>query len=658
MKRLLYIICLFASFSVHAQGYRLLTTIRDSVEIAKRIDTLKNSIANFPTGGGTLKSVTQNGYTTPVFTKFGDTALAKATQTMVGFGDSYMRGSGAVPSSLSFFNLLALYNNAIADMRGLTGTTMQHLTNGDSCMFDRIYLIPTYNGTQKLLIFEYGTNDVSHAVDGADTAGFRTAYLRVIDTAIARGWSANRMLLITPGYFNFNSSTDQVRRVNYVTCVKNVGAARGVPVADVWALEQQEGYSNILMPDSLHHNNRGHRIITRAALSAEKIVHGTEMSIHGKLYSNYIVVTANPNEINPSVLDLRDSTQTNFSEVRGNAFYNGIGFGVGSLLSLTTGNGNTAFGDSTLTYNTAGGSNSAFGYKALTANTNGVGNTAVGTNALNKDTANSNTAVGSNALALNVSGTDNTAVGTSSLANSTTSSNTAVGSKALQLLTTGSSETAVGFNALNKTTTGSQNTAVGSGALFNNTTGASNVSIGYSTLNANVSNSNNTAVGINALNNSTSDFNTGIGSTALTALTTGNQNSSVGSRSLEKVTTGSQNVALGYFAGFQTTTGAGNIYIGKDAGNNVSYATLSNKLVIGNNTTLPLLDGTMATTAASQSLTVNGALTTPQYKLSALNTAPTSATATGTTGEIRIAADFIYVCVATNTWVRTALTTW
>lgn len=47
-----------------------------------------------------------------------------------------------------------------------------------------------------------------------------------------------------------------------------------------------------------------------------------------------------------------------------------------------------------------------------------------------------------------------------------------------------------------------------------------------------------------------------------------------------------------------------------------------------------------------------------QYNLSILNTAPASTTATGTTGEIRYTADFIYVCIATNSWVRTALTTW
>lgn len=44
--------------------------------------------------------------------------------------------------------------------------------------------------------------------------------------------------------------------------------------------------------------------------------------------------------------------------------------------------------------------------------------------------------------------------------------------------------------------------------------------------------------------------------------------------------------------------------------------------------------------------------------LSALNTAPSSSSDTGTTGEIRITATHIYVCTATDTWVRTALTTW
>lgn len=54
----------------------------------------------------------------------------------------------------------------------------------------------------------------------------------------------------------------------------------------------------------------------------------------------------------------------------------------------------------------------------------------------------------------------------------------------------------------------------------------------------------------------------------------------------------------------------------------------------------------------------SGTATATQFRVSALNTAPASATATGTTGEIRITATHIYICTATNTWVRAALATW
>jgi hypothetical protein len=50
-------------------------------------------------------------------------------------------------------------------------------------------------------------------------------------------------------------------------------------------------------------------------------------------------------------------------------------------------------------------------------------------------------------------------------------------------------------------------------------------------------------------------------------------------------------------------------------------------------------------------------VTASQYNVSVLNTAPSTSTSTGILGEIRVTSGFIYVCIATNTWVRTALTT-
>ena len=50
------------------------------------------------------------------------------------------------------------------------------------------------------------------------------------------------------------------------------------------------------------------------------------------------------------------------------------------------------------------------------------------------------------------------------------------------------------------------------------------------------------------------------------------------------------------------------------------------------------------------SLDDTGLLKAKQFAVSALNTAPASPTATGTTGEVRVTAGGIYYCVATNTW--------
>lgn len=81
----------------------------------------------------------------------------------------------------------------------------------------------------------------------------------------------------------------------------------------------------------------------------------------------------------------------------------------------------------------------------------------------------------------------------------------------------------------------------------------------------------------------------------------------------------------------------------------------SNPLVlIGATSTADSVSKLQVTGAA----TVSTNLTVGQYRLSNLNTAPSSATDTGTKGEIRVTADAIYVCTATNTWVKAALATW
>jgi len=93
---------------------------------------------------------------------------------------------------------------------------------------------------------------------------------------------------------------------------------------------------------------------------------------------------------------------------------------------------------------------------------------------------------------------------------------------------------------------------------------------------------------------------------------------------------------------------------------NASFITNQNYRLnsLGSGLTTTVGTGFSFTTGSGTGWVSNAPITATQYNISALNTAPTSATDTGVLGEVRITATYIYVCTATNTWVRTALATW
>ncbi|MEP5340999.1 MAG: hypothetical protein ABJL44_12615 [Algibacter sp.] len=382
-----------------------------------------------------------------------------------------------------------------------------------------------------------------------------------------------------------------------------------------------------------------------------------------------------------------------------------VGIGFGSLQANTGGQNNAALGYETLRDNT-GNNNSAFGWYALRVNTNGVGNSAFGKRALeDNQTADQNTAIGADVLRDNTLGAQNTAVGNGAMFTNTIGNyNVAIGNQALYDNLSGDENVAIGNLALYDNITGGGNTAVGTEALTNNTATAaagSNTAVGYHALHLNEDGINNTGVGYEALNNNiTSTNNTAFGHGALKENISGN-NTAIGSLAGELIanddtasgsnviighlagneldgsnnviigqqagryTIGNQNVFLGKTAG-RDNLGNANVFIGYRAGLNSSFDNSDEILIIENsNTSVPLIYGDFANNrvgidkiATTHALEVNGTTETTQYKLSALNTAPASATDTGIIGEIRVTTTHIYVCIAANTWVRSALATW
>ena len=215
---------------------------------------------------------------------------------------------------------------------------------------------------------------------------------------------------------------------------------------------------------------------------------------------------------------------------------------------------------------------------------------------------------------------------------------------------------------------GSYNSAHGVYALYANTTGYSNSAQGYAALYANTTGFKNSAQGYQALYANTTGYNNSAqGSKALFSNTTGNQNSAQGYQALLSNTTGYNNSAQGYNAGTYIANGISwnqdgdnSIFIGTSSKANATSET--NQIVIGcdatgkgNNTTVI---GNASVTDIYMSEDAGAIVHAGQYKLSALNTAPASAAATGTLGEIRVTATYIYICTATDTWVRVAVATW
>lgn len=223
----------------------------------------------------------------------------------------------------------------------------------------------------------------------------------------------------------------------------------------------------------------------------------------------------------------------------------------------------------------------------------------------------------------------------------------------------GFSNTSFGERALESNTTGNFNTAYGFSALWLNTTGAANTAIGVSALGNNIAGSNNTAIGVSALlNNTSGGQNVAIGGGSQSFNNTGGNNVSIGVESLGRNIAGNQNVAIGNDAGTYINLSAVPLtssYLSIFIGHNTSALVDGslNEIVIGYKA---IGAGSNTVTLGNESITktVLSGVIQKRY----LDTAPASATATGTTGEIRVTSTHIYVCIATNTWVHSVLTTW
>lgn len=314
-------------------------------------------------------------------------------------------------------------------------------------------------------------------------------------------------------------------------------------------------------------------------------------------------------------------------------------FGYQSLLSTTTGAFNSAFSSESLYSNTSGYSNSAFGFQSMKNNSVGHHNTAFGISTLYSNTGGDyNSALGNAALFANVSGDFNLGIGSSSLAGNIGGDfNIAIGNYAISNATSANNTIGVGKYA---------GTYISDGTTSNLTV-TNSIFIGDNTR----------ALADNETNQIV------IGHT-----TTGNGSNTV--------TIGNSSITDNYFSGDINATG--NLDIGGTALFN-GLVTVDEAVKIRNNSyTEPFFykqrsDASQkigfVSPAGGQldiefdniktfSFKTTGVFIAGSYKVDALGTAPATSTSTGELGTIIYTADYIYVCTATDTWKRSALTTW
>ncbi len=341
-------------------------------------------------------------------------------------------------------------------------------------------------------------------------------------------------------------------------------------------------------------------------------------------------------------------------------------------LRKNTASENTAVGKRALNVNTTGPQNTAVGFEALKANTTGDANTAVGHLALAANTTGgANTAVGRNALAACTTGVANMAFGQNALTSLTTGANNmGIGNLTAGNVTTGSLNTAVGGSALLFTSAGGNNTSVGAGSNRGATSQIATLVItnpgsGYTDGTYTNVTLNPAVPGQNQQPALATVVISGGQVTSVTITTPGNAHrlqtytimpSQVGNTgdgflgTVTALTTGEFNTAIGSQAGRENQTGSRNVFIGYNAGRN---ETTSDNLYISNHlTSTPLIYGKFDNTGGTAGrLKING-------QLEIQGKTPASASATGTVGEIAWDADYIYICVATNTWKRAQIQGW
>lgn len=187
--------------------------------------------------------------------------------SLVGFGHSIMFGVGASSASTKYFTVVAGYLNTNQANYSVSGTSWQ------VDMLAKIPLIPVYDRNKyRAIVFDYLINDIINSgnVGTWDTTHLGPIARKTIDTALARGWPASLIVIVSNGYVNSDAFPNATlsRQTQYFAMAQDVATTRGVKFVDVWHPELAFGAAIFMQDINLHPNDGGHSLYANAIYKA------------------------------------------------------------------------------------------------------------------------------------------------------------------------------------------------------------------------------------------------------------------------------------------------------------------------------------------------------------------------------------------------------
>jgi hypothetical protein len=447
---------------------------------------------------------------------------------------------------------------------------------------------------------------------------------------------------------------------------------------------------------------------TITTLSVSKGGTGTSSLTSGYLVKGNGTSAASASVVydNGTNVGIGTSSPSALLDVAGDAVINGVTVGHGT----GTGASNVAIGDSfTLSSATTANRVTAIGTRALQSATTGTESIAIGFYSQEKlTTGQRNVSLGVYSLQNNLTGQFNVGIGNYALSNVLGTGNIGMGYNAGRGNTTtntGNYNISLGHNTMLDMTTGSNNVAAGLQALEDVTTGSDNIGIGRYAGRFITTGSNNTILGVyQGTAALASTVWIGAGATERLKI------DSTGGYINGTAVYGSATVALGspyelrlarpttvdFFAHTLIDTDistcveygcmggthmAGAIRLtgkcddggfGRGIGGRIIFDNQKSTSTASGSAVIELIGQTLGGAVSSQEnlfqikndttsvlkLTTAGQLKISDDPVGTKVAVPASATATGTPGQWAADASYLYVCTATDTWKRTALSTW